>query len=47
MDSLDTQSDLSENTKRYDGIVLLMVITYKNDYPVILFCCFCFLKISL
>ena len=32
--SLDSLSDLSANSKRYDGIVLLLVITYRNDYPV-------------
>jgi len=31
--SLDSLSDLSANSKRYDGIVLLLVITYRNDYP--------------
>ena len=32
-DGLDTKSDLSENSMRYDGIVMLLVFTYNNDYP--------------
>lgn len=34
VDGLDTQSDLSNNTMRYDGVVLLMAFNYFNDYPV-------------